>query len=108
MWAFHCSTSLFWGHAVQEGLGGLCRIGLHKAAVAVGQVQHQVVHLPLHTSDDRYRLAEIALGVAWWVGQGLHYEVGILGTGFTAVDGGFGTPLSGQTAHTLVDRFVKA
>ena len=74
----------------------------------MGQVQHQVVHLPLHTSDDRYRLAEIALGVAWWVGQGLHYEVGILGTGFTAVDGGFGTPLSGQTAHTLVDRFVKA
>ena len=29
--------------AVQEGLGGLGRVGLHKAAVAVGQVQDEVV-----------------------------------------------------------------
>ena len=38
--------------AVQERLGGLCRIGLHEAAIAVGQVQHQVVRLPLHPADD--------------------------------------------------------
>ena len=61
---------------VQEGLGGLRRIGLHEAAAAVGQVQHQVVHLPLHTGDDRYRLSEVALGVAWWVGQGHEHLLG--------------------------------
>ena len=37
--------------AVQKGLGGLRRICLHKATVAVGQVQHQVVRLPLHPAD---------------------------------------------------------
>ena len=45
--------------AVQKGLGGLRRIRLHEAAVAVGQVQHEVVHLALHSGDDRHRLAEI-------------------------------------------------
>ena len=55
--------------AVQKGLGGLRRIGLHKAAVAVRQVQHEVVHLPLHTADDRHRRAEITLGVARRMGQ---------------------------------------
>ena len=55
--------------AVQKGLGGLRRIRLHEAAVAVGQVQHEVVHLALHTGDDRHRLAEITLGVARRVGQ---------------------------------------
>ena len=55
--------------AVQKGLGGLRRIRLHEAAVAVGQVQHEVVHLALHTGDDRHRLAEITLGVAGRMGQ---------------------------------------
>ena len=48
---------------VQKGLGGLCRIGLHEATVAVGQVQHQVVHLALHSGDHRHCLPEVAL--AW-------------------------------------------
>ncbi len=55
--------------AVQKGLGGLRRIGLHQAAVAVGEVQHEVVHLALHTANDRHRLPEITLGVARRVGQ---------------------------------------
>ena len=55
--------------AVQKGLGGLRRIRLHEAAVAVGQVQHEVVHLALHSGDDRHRLAEITLGVAGRMGQ---------------------------------------
>ena len=61
---------------VQKGLGGLRRICLHKATVAVGQVQHQVVHLPLHPGDDRHRLPEITLGVTWWVGQGHEHLLG--------------------------------
>ena len=61
--------------AVQKGLGGFRGIGLHETAVAVGQVQHEVVHLALHTADDRHRLAELAvarritLGVAGRMGQ---------------------------------------
>ena len=56
--------------AVQKGLSGLTGIGLHEAAVAVGQVQHEVVHLALHTGDHRQRLLEIALGVARAMGNG--------------------------------------
>ena len=55
--------------AVQKGLGGFRGIGLHETAVAVGQVQHEVVHLALHTADDRHRLAEITLAVARRMGQ---------------------------------------
>ena len=55
--------------AVQKGLGGLPWIGLHEAAVAVGQVQDEVVHLALHTGDHRQRLAEVALSVARAMGQ---------------------------------------
>ena len=50
--------------AVQEGPGGLRRVGLHKAAVAVGQVDDEAVGLPLHSSDDHQGLAEVALGLA--------------------------------------------
>ena len=58
------------GHvAIQKGLGGFRRIGLHETAVAVRQVQHEVVHLALYSADDRHRLAEITLGVARRVGQ---------------------------------------
>ena len=39
---------------------------------------------------------------------GSHYEFGACGTGFTAVDGGFGAPFLGQAAHPLVDGFVEA
>ena len=38
--------------AVQESLGGLGRVGLDEAAVTVGQVQDEVVGLPLHPADD--------------------------------------------------------
>ncbi len=55
--------------AVQEGLGGLAGIGFHEATVAVGQVQHEVVDLALHAGDHRHGLAEVALGVAWAMGQ---------------------------------------
>ena len=59
------------GIVVQDALGRPAQkgIGLHKAAVAVGQVQHEVVHLALHTGDDRHRLPEITLGVARRMGQ---------------------------------------
>ena len=50
-------------------LGGLRGIGLHETAVAVGQVQHEVVHLPLHSANDRLPLPEITLGVARRMGQ---------------------------------------
>ena len=55
--------------AVQEGLGGLGRIGLHEAAVAVGQVDDEAVGLLLHAAYDHQGLAEVALGVARRVGQ---------------------------------------
>ena len=55
--------------AVQKFLGGLRRIGLHEAAIAVRQVQHEVVLLAPHSADDRHRLPEIALGVARRMGQ---------------------------------------
>ena len=55
--------------AVQKGLGGLRRIGLHEATVAVGQVQHEVMHLALHTGDHRHRLPEITLGLPRGMGQ---------------------------------------
>ena len=49
--------------AFQEGLGGLGRIGLDEAAVAVGQVNDEAVGLPFHSPDDHQGLAEVALGV---------------------------------------------
>ena len=55
--------------AVQEGLGGLGGIGLHIAAVAVGQIQDEAVGLPLHARDDHQGLAEVALGLARRVRQ---------------------------------------
>ena len=55
--------------AVQEGLGGLGGIGLDEAAVAVGQVDDETVGLPLHPANDHHGLAEVALGVAWRMGQ---------------------------------------
>ena len=54
---------------VQEGLGGLRRIGLDEAAVAVGQVDDEAVGLALHAADDHQGLAEVALRVARRVGQ---------------------------------------
>ena len=55
--------------AVQECLGGLGRVGLHEAAVAVGQVDDEAVGLPLHAADDHQGLPEVALGVARRMGQ---------------------------------------
>ena len=49
--------------AVQEGLGGLRRIGLDEAAVAVGQVEDETVSLLLDAADDHQGLAKVALGL---------------------------------------------
>ena len=54
---------------VQKRLGGLRRIGLDEAAVAVGQVDDEAVGLLLHAADDHQGLAEVALRVARRVGQ---------------------------------------
>ena len=48
----------------RTSLGGLGRVGLDEASVAVGQVQDEVVGLPLHPADDHQGLAKVALGVA--------------------------------------------
>ena len=55
--------------AVQEGLGGLRGVGLHEAAVAVGQVQDEVVGLLFHPVDDHPGLSEVALSMARGMGQ---------------------------------------
>ncbi len=55
--------------SIQERLGGLGRIGLDEAAVAVGQVQDEVVGFLLHPADDHQCLAEVALGMARRVGE---------------------------------------
>ena len=55
--------------AVQEGLGGLRRVSLHEAAVAVGQVDDEAVGLALHAADDHQGLPEVALGVSRRMGQ---------------------------------------
>ena len=46
--------------ALQKGLG---RIRLDETAVAVGQVQYEVVSLPLDSGDDHQGLAEVAPGM---------------------------------------------
>ena len=38
----------------------------------------------------------------------LYHQRGVLGAGFAAVDGGFGAPLGGEAAHSLIDAFVEA
>ena len=62
---------------VQECLGGLGRIGLHEAAVAVGQVQDKAVGFPLDTADDHQGLAEVALGVSRRMGQRHEHLLGL-------------------------------
>ena len=62
---------------VQEGLGGLGGVGLHEAAVAVGQVDDETVGLTLHAADDHHGLAEVALGVARGMGQGDEHLLGL-------------------------------
>ena len=71
---------MLWGHsaqegecrhvAVQEGLGGLGRVGLDEASVAMGQVQDEAVGFLFHPADDHQGLAKVALGVARRMGQG--------------------------------------
>ena len=63
--------------AVQEGLGGLGRVGLDEATVAVGQVDDEAVGLLLHAADDHQGLAEVALGVARRMGQGHEHLPGL-------------------------------
>ena len=55
---------------VQEGLGGLGRVSLDEASVAVGQVQDEAVGFLFHPVDDHQGLAKVALGVARRMGQG--------------------------------------
>ena len=62
---------------VQEGLGGLRRIGLHEAPVAVGQVQYEAVGFTLHAANDHQGLAEVALGMSRRVGQRHEHLLGL-------------------------------
>ena len=62
---------------VQEGLGSLSQVGLHEAAVAVGQVDDETVGLTLHAADDHQSLAEVALRVARRMGQGHEHLHGL-------------------------------
>ena len=62
--------------AVQEGLGGLGRVGLDEASVAMGQVQDEAVCFLFHPANDHQGLAKVALGVAWRVGQGDEHLLG--------------------------------
>ena len=62
---------------VQEGLGGLRRVGLHEAAVAVGQVQDEAVGFLFNSADDHQGLAEVTLGMARGVGQGNEHLLGL-------------------------------
>ena len=55
--------------SVQESLGGLGRIGLDEASVAMGQVQDEAVGFLFHPADDHQGLDKVALGVARWMGQ---------------------------------------
>ena len=64
--------------AIQEGLGALRRVGLHEAAVAVGQVQYEAVGLSLHAADDHQGLAEVAMGVARRMGQRHEHLFGLV------------------------------
>jgi hypothetical protein len=50
--------------AIDPGLSHRRRIGPNIAAVAVRQIQHEEVGLPLHAADHHHRLAEIGLPVA--------------------------------------------
>ena len=47
------------GHPAQEGLGGLGRIGLDEASVAVGQVDDEAMGLALHAADGHQGLPEV-------------------------------------------------
>jgi transposase len=49
---------------VQEGLGGLRRIGFDKAGIGLGQTKAEEMDLALHPADDRERLAKVDLGMA--------------------------------------------
>ena len=55
--------------AVQERPGGLGRVCFDETPVAVGQIQDEVVGLLLHPADDHQGLAEVALGMAWRLGE---------------------------------------
>ena len=63
--------------AVQEGPGGLRRVSLDVAAVAVGQVEDEAVGLLLHPADDDQGLAEVALGVSRRMGQRDEHLLGL-------------------------------
>ena len=62
---------------VQEGLGGLGRVSLDVASVAVGHVDYEAVGLLLHPADDQQGHAEVALGVARRMGQGDEHLPGL-------------------------------
>ena len=70
---------------VQEGLGGLRRIGFDVAAVAVGQVDDETVGLLLYPVDDHQGLAKVALGVSRRMGQGCQFSESLTEI-FTVID----------------------
>ena len=73
------SYTMLWGHPAQErkggnvsvteGLGGLGRVGLHIAPIAVRKVHGQVVGLLLRSTDDHPRFAKVTLGMSRGMGQ---------------------------------------
>jgi len=55
--------------AVQEGLRGFPRVGLHEAGVRLRQVQAEEVDLLANAPDPHQRFPEIHLAVTWRMGQ---------------------------------------
>ena len=54
---------------VAKGFGGLRWIGLHKAGIAVGQINRQEVGFALHSPYHHQCLAEVCLAMARWMRQ---------------------------------------
>jgi len=55
--------------SVTEDLGGLSRIRLHIARIAVRKVRGEVAGLLLDSTDDHPRFAEVTLGMSWRMRQ---------------------------------------
>ena len=55
--------------SVQEGPGGLDEVRSDETSVVVGQVEHEVVGLQVHSADYDQSLAEVALGLSRRLGE---------------------------------------
>ena len=69
--------------AVEEGLDPLGRVGLDEAGIRVRQIETEEVDLLQDTTDHRYRLAEVDLGMAGRVGE---RDEHLLGPGMPLAD----------------------